>query len=230
MVVVRIDREGLALQKYKPHNHRMTETTSPSRRIEILSQNRKKKHMSRSFPLIAIAVAFFASSAFGQTGLYLLDAPTDGAVRPTASNNAIVYVGTMSSVDHFTVATEDADGVSFIDVTIDNGEVSISNVDFGGPLAMRTSSLALTESDPTRPPPLEGAIEDDPYIIIIYVDQPGDGGDRDVSEGGILTDADVGHTFIEVINGETGETTTVGLYPDDPVGPWTTEVDGSSSQ
>jgi len=45
-------------------------------------------------------------------------------------------------------------------------------------------------------------------VIVIYVDQPGDGGDREVHEG-----LDVGHTFIEFIDGETGEEAYYGFYP-----------------
>lgn len=61
--------------------------------------------------------------------------------------------------------------------------------------------------------------------IVVYVDQPGVGGDDDVYEGcrwplprnGNATngsDLDVGHAFVEIINGRTGERLRAGLYPE----------------
>lgn len=156
-----------------------------------------------------------------------MHSPTDGAVRPIAGNSALLYVGTESSVDSFSVATEDANGFSLIDVHIMGGAAFIRSVDYGGPLALSASTMVLStkggNTSPQTPTTMQPPAEEDdkPFVVIIYVDQPGDGGDRDVNEG-----TDVGHTFIEVINGETGESTTVGFYPAEPVRPWNTEVDG----
>ena len=184
--------------------------------------------MAKSSLFLSLACIFaFTASANAQTNLYLLNAPSDGSVRPIAGNSALLYVGTESSIDSFSIGTEDSNGFSLIDVNIVGGTALISNVDFGGPLALSASTMLLSktggnttpQTPPANEPPAEE--EDEPFVVIIYVDQPGEGGDRDVNEG-----TDVGHTFIEVINGETGESTTVGLYPDEPVRPWDTEVDG----
>lgn len=184
--------------------------------------------MAKSSLFLSLACIFaFTASANAQTNLYLLGAPSDGAVRPIAGNAALLYVGTETSIDSFSIGTEDANGFSLIDVNIVGGTALISNVDFGGPLALSASTMLLSKTGgnttPQTPPANESPAkeEDEPFVVIIYVDQPGEGGDRDVNEG-----TDVGHTFIEVINGETGEPTTVGLYPDEPVRPWDTEVDG----
>jgi len=184
--------------------------------------------MAKSSLFLSLACIFaFTASANAQTNLYLLGAPSDGAVRPIAGNSALLYVGTESSIDSFSIGTEDPNGFSLIDVNIVGGTALISNVDFGGPLALSASTMLLSKTGgnttPQTPPANESPAEeeDEPFVVIIYVDQPGEGGDRDVNEG-----TNVGHTFIEVINGETGESTTVGLYPDKPVRPWDTEVDG----
>lgn len=196
--------------------------------------------MAKLSLLLSLVCLFtLATSASAQTSLYLLDSPTDGAVRPMAGNSALLYVGTESSVDSFSVAAEDANGFSLVNVDVIGGAVFISNVDFGGPMALSASTMFLSTkggntSPPTAPAPQPPAEEDKPFIVIIHVDQPGEGGDRDPYEGnGITSSVDVGHTFIEVVNGETGETTTVGLYPanrtgesGDGVGPWDPEDPG----
>lgn len=64
--------------------------------------------------------------------------------------------------------------------------------------------------------------------MVIYVDQPGAGGTEDVYLGGRGklpqnrtvpdgSDLDVGHTFIEIIDGRTGERFRAGLYPTRPI-------------
>ena len=67
------------------------------------------------------------------------------------------------------------------------------------------------------------------YEISVLVDQPGDGGDRDPYEGGLLSDVDVGHTFVHLLkknkDGSTAEIT-VGFYPSKEVDPMKPEVKG----
>jgi hypothetical protein len=63
------------------------------------------------------------------------------------------------------------------------------------------------------------------FVVIVYVDQPGEGGDRDTYEfdnGEVV----VGHAFIAVVDNQTGETTTVGFYPDGRVSVVRPETDG----
>lgn len=196
--------------------------------------------MAKSSLFLSLACIFaFTASANAQTNLYLLGAPSDGAVRPIAGNSALLYVGTESSIDSFSIGTEDANGFSLIDVNIIGGTALISNVDFGGPMALSASAMLLSTkggntATPNAPASQPATEKDKPFVVIIHVDQPGAGGDRHPYEGnGIPSNVDVGHTFIEVINGETGETTTVGLYPanrpgesGDGVGPWDPEDPG----
>ncbi len=169
----------------------------------------------------------FTSVTNAQTDLYLMEAPSNGVVRPIAGNAAIMYVGTLGASDSFAFATEDENGISFVDVTLDSevGVTHIVSTDFGGAVALGAISFALvsekSEGETAATPPTNGgendAKEDEkdkPYVVIIYVDQPGEGGDRDPYEGGLLRPLDVGHTFVEIVNGETGESTTIGFYPD----------------
>ena len=184
--------------------------------------------MAKSTLLIGLISLAFTSIANAQTGLYMLEAPVNGAVRPVAGNTAVMYVGTLGANDSFSFATEDENGMSFVDVTLvpEFGMTLISSTDFGGPLALGATSFAMAKTKgggetPATPSGNAGEEsanekeEDNPYVVIIYVDQPGEGGDRQPYEGnGITSPVDVGHTFIEVINGETDESVTVGLYPD----------------
>ena len=199
--------------------------------------NLTEKIMAKSTLLITLISLAFASVANAQSELYLLEAPVNGALRPIAGNTAVMYVGSLGANDSFAFATEDANGVSFIDVTLATklGAMLISSTDFGGPLALCAASFAMTKPEgggatPATPatPPVNAGEENAngeqkarPYVVIIYVDQPGKGGDRNVHEF-----LDAGHTFMEVINGETGESTTVGLYPKNGVGLFCQSDDG----
>lgn len=189
--------------------------------------------MAKSTLILSLLCLFATETlANAQTSLHLMEPPTDGAVRPIAGKSALLYVSTTSSIDSFSVATEDANGFSLINVGVIGGEVFVSNIDFGGPMGLTASTLILSTKGGNTPPPAPPASqppaeEDQPFVVIIHVDQPGKGGDRDPYEGnGITSSVDVGHTFIEVVNGETGETTTVGLYPDEGVTPWDPESPG----
>jgi len=210
------------------------------RRRSANHSHRKEKLMVKSSLLLSLVCLLgFGTIASAQTSFYLMESPTDGVVRPIAGNSALLYVGTESSVDSFLVAAEDANGFSLVNVDVIGGAAFISSVDFGGPMALSASTMLLSTkggntATPNAPASRPAAEEDKPFVVIIHVDQPGEGGDRHPYEGnGITSDVDVGHTFIEVINGETGETTTVGLYPanrpgesGDGVGPWDPEDPG----
>ena len=50
-------------------------------------------------------------------------------------------------------------------------------------------------------------------MVFILIDQPGNGGDKDSYEVGIIDGVDVGHTFITVCDTDTGQILTVGFYP-----------------
>lgn len=55
-------------------------------------------------------------------------------------------------------------------------------------------------------------------VFTVYVDQPGSGGDNDTYEVG-LGGVDVGHTFIELTDTDTGEKISRGFYPSTGVNP-----------
>lgn len=173
--------------------------------------------------LSLVSLSASASSAYGQTGLHLLQPPQHGVLRPIAGHSALLYVSEGSDTDSFSVIAEDGGGSTWIDVHFVAGATFITNVDFGGPLALSARTLmskpagdgtSSTASDGSAPAGRK------PSVVIIYVDQPGEGGDRDPYEIEGLSNVDVGHTFIEVINGATGDSTTIGLYPEGEVSPW----------
>jgi hypothetical protein len=172
------------------------------------------------FPaLICLATAV---SATARADIQIIEQPQFGNVRPNTDHSAMMYVGHGAGTDSFTVSTEDENGHSLIDVWMERGVVHISNLDFGGPLALAADTLQLSVKGAvtTFPPAVAeqpAAVEEKPFVVIIYVDQPGTGGDRNTWEGGI-TGIDVGHTFIEVISGVDGSRTTVGFYPADGPG------------
>ena len=57
-------------------------------------------------------------------------------------------------------------------------------------------------------------------IMIVYVDQPGSGGDRDTYERAPDGEIDVGHTFVSVQDTDTGTIVTLGFYPVGSVNPF----------
>ncbi len=58
------------------------------------------------------------------------------------------------------------------------------------------------------------------WILTIYVDQPGSGGDRDTYED--FFDPDPGHTFVELRDTQTGESIVRGFHPSQSVNPFGT--------
>lgn len=56
-------------------------------------------------------------------------------------------------------------------------------------------------------------------VLVMYVDQPGSGGDDDAYEG--FSDPDVGHTFWKLYDSDKGEYFTEGFYPSTSVNPFT---------
>jgi hypothetical protein len=181
---------------------------------------------------VCLVVAWSATvcSAQVQRTFVPVALPDHGLIRPLADGSGVLYVGEGDETDSFSFAVEDGTGTSWISVDLDPrlDQSYISCVTWDGVVVSGVSSGVLFGSskdhdsgcDPapspptTQPDPLpEMPIIVEGYIVVIHVDQPGDGGDRDAWEGSIVG-FDVGHAFIEVINGNTGESSTVGLYPD----------------
>ena len=119
--------------------------------------------------------------------------------------------------------------------------VIITEIQAGAPTAEQQTQGAPGSTDrPNTPAAFEGegsgsdaaaAPQASPvgkYKIVVYVDQPGSGGTDYVYLGGRGklpqngavpdgSDLDVGHTFIEIIDGRTGERFRGGLYPTRPI-------------
>jgi hypothetical protein len=178
----------------------------------------------------------------------VVEAPQQGAVFYDKASGALVYLpdSDFQGADSFEFATTgDYDGFSFTKVAIDgeHNTLSIVSAAFGDSPGVMSGIIVKKEpedggeeapGDQAESPPAETTGDEDAdhvdgtgarFLVIIHVDQPGDGGDRDTYEitgGGI----DVGHTFISVIDGDTGDAMTVGFYPEEPVSPIDPEADG----
>ncbi len=158
------------------------------------------------------------------TELVVVGMPNHGVVRILPEHRGLVYVGTGDSPDSFCFGTVDDRGVGCVDVTFDPVSecVSIDCEDWGGPTVteFRLTALggngganadAAPSADGTRAPSARRG-----YMLIIFVDQPGDGGDRDTWEGPWYHPS-VGHAFVQLVNGETGVSRTFGFYGTDPL-------------
>ncbi|HMP71517.1 MAG TPA: hypothetical protein PKA76_19380 [Pirellulaceae bacterium] len=174
----------------------------------------------KSFSMVALAIGLFGQSlsAFGQTAIVVLEHPSHGALKFMPDGTGIVYLGN-GELDRFSFATIDDEGFALTEIDIDcSYGHDMATLDFGGPLPLFPLTWKLT---PEQPVSLQGNnVEDDGYVVIVRVDQPGAGGDRRPYRGGPIKGIAVGHTFVEVIDGSTGQSTTAGFYPTTGTTPW----------
>ena len=146
----------------------------------------------------------------------MLQAPAQGMVRYLPGNEGVVYIGLGNQPDAFSFVASDEWGDSLIEVAVDPllGTAGIRTYDGGGPVASGARWGILRQKSP--PQTQSGTPEKDlavGFAVIVYVDQPGLGGDRDEYEI-VNGRPDPGHVFIEVIDGAAGNSTTVGFYPE----------------
>ena len=175
---------------------------------------------------LAIAICALVSSSYAQVEIQLIDQPVDGIVRPLPDGKGFAYLGT-GSVDSFTVACSDEFGSSLMEVSLDpTVGHDLTAIEFGGPLPVRVLTFGLPADQTIALFQEDKPKKDEGYVVIVYVDQPGKGGDRDPYEGSIFTEISVGHTFIKVVNGKTGKSRTHGLYPSGGVKPSSPESPG----
>lgn len=165
-----------------------------------------------------LLLASFGSDAKA-TEFSLVNVPSNGYVTEIPSGDGFAYYG-QGGADSFEIMSIDDNGMSITNVELDPSVGHfLTTVNFNGPIPSRVQTFAIQQ---------EGKAEkDEGYVVIIYVDQPGAGGDRDPYEGnGITSDIVVGHTFVEVTDGNTGTTVTHGLYPTGGVKPNSPETGG----
>ncbi|MFN9538962.1 MAG: hypothetical protein ACK6A8_06890, partial [Planctomycetota bacterium] len=171
------------------------------------------------FAVLGLVFSAVPCVALAQTNVTVVDHPDNGTIKLLPDGSGIVYLGT-TATDSFSFVSMDMFGASHTTVSIDMSTGhNISTVDFGGPLPVQVLTFKLVPELFVSLDPRQD--EDEGYIVIIKVDQPGNGGDRDPFEIDPVNGPSVGHTFIEVINGQTGEVTFGGLYPTNPVNPIT---------
>lgn len=172
------------------------------------------KHFLFRFLVCIIAtslVSFTNSKSYGQMQeIIILEQPANGILIPMPDNAGLIYLGD-STFDDFSFATTDTNGFTATEVKLDFSlGHDLTVLDFGGPLPSYPLTWKLT-------PPFQVSTnyretQQDKFVVIIKVDQPNPG-TRDVWSGTVRNPV-VGHTFIEVVNGNTGEVTCVGFYPD----------------
>ena len=164
-----------------------------------------------------IAAGTFAKSARAQTApdFSMLQAPAQGMVRSLPGNEGVVYIGLGGQPDAFSFVASDEWGDSLIEVAVDPllGTAGIRTYDGGGPVALgarwgilQKKAPSQTQSE-TSEKDLRGWIRGDRLCR--------SAGTR--RRSGRVRDRqwrpDLGHVFIEVIDGAAGNSTTVGFYP-----------------
>ena len=142
---------------------------------------------------------------------YLLtEAPAYGVVLPLEDGAGLTYISDSGEADHFSFMAIGPSGYTSNDVYVlpDENQTYVRTEDGGGPGPVDGEMLTLTDDDDAEKPRVPLVAPKPTVTVTIYVDQPGTGGDRDPNEG-----FDVGHTFVEYVDPDTGKTVTLGHYP-----------------